>query len=154
MQFDIGINEGVIISGHNGYKPLEASIGIKDGKIAFIGEERIAEENAGELISAKDKIVMPGLYNCHCHGDMTLARGLGDDMTLLEQNRAFEASNWFRNFITDEDRLLSRKLTYAEAILSGCVFILENMYWGLGESVCKPDVGSRDQGRPGRRHPV
>lgn len=140
MQFDIGINEGIIISGHNGYKPLEASIGIKDGKIACIGRERITEENAKEVISAKDKIIMPGLYNCHCHGDMTLARGLGDDMTLLEQIEEFSESNWFCQFITDEDRILSRKLTYAEAILSGCVFILENMYWGLEERSVEPMV--------------
>lgn len=138
MQFDIGINEGIIISGHDNYKPLEASIGIKDGKIVWIGKEPIAKTNAKEILSAKDKIIMPGLYNCHCHGDMTLARGLGDDMTLLEQIEAFKASNWFYEFITEEDRLLSRKLTYAEAILSGCVFLLENMYWGLEERSLEP----------------
>ena len=140
MQFDVGINEGIIISGHNGYKPLEASIGIKDGKIACIGIERITKDNAKKVISAKDKIIMPGLYNCHCHGDMTLARGLGDDMTLLEQIEEFKTSNWFYKFISDEDRILSRKLTYAEAILSGCVFIVENMYWGLEERSIEPMV--------------
>ena len=75
---------------------------------------------------------MPGLVNGHCHGDMTLARGLGDDMTLLEQIETFRSHNWFYDFINDDDRYYARQLVYCEALLSGTTFICENMYWGLG----------------------
>ena len=75
---------------------------------------------------------MPGLVNCHCHGDMTLARGLGDDMTLGEQIQAFSSHNWFYEYISDDDRYYARQLAYCEALLSGVTFICENMYWSLG----------------------
>lgn len=130
--FDIGINDGIIISGHTGYKPFLGSIGIKDGRFAYIGEKRIDASEARELRSAANRIIMPGLYNCHCHGDMTMARGMGDNRTLQEQNDAFGSCRWFYDFVSDEDRYLSRQLTYGEALLSGTVFIVENMYWGMG----------------------
>jgi 5-methylthioadenosine/S-adenosylhomocysteine deaminase len=63
---------------------------------------------------------------------MTLARGLGDDMTLLEQIEAFRSHNWFYQFITDDDRYYARQLAYCEALLAGVTFICENMYWSLG----------------------
>ncbi len=63
---------------------------------------------------------------------MTLGKGLGDDLTLLEQNEAFGDSSWFYDYIDDDDRYYSRQLTYCEALLSGTTFIVENMYWGLG----------------------
>lgn len=131
--FDIALNDGIIISGHNGYKPLRGSVGIKDGRFAYIGEEKIEASEAREIRSADNRIIMPGLFNCHCHGDMTIARGMGDNRTLKEQNEAYGDSRWFFDYVSDEDRYLSRQLTYAEALLSGTVFIVENMYWGLGE---------------------
>jgi 5-methylthioadenosine/S-adenosylhomocysteine deaminase len=63
---------------------------------------------------------------------MTLARGLGDDMTLLEQIEAFRSHNWLYEYITDDDRYFARQLAYCEARLSGTTFICENMYWSLG----------------------
>jgi 5-methylthioadenosine/S-adenosylhomocysteine deaminase len=68
---------------------------------------------------------------------MTLAKGLGDGMTLGEQNKAFEDHNWFQAFITDEDRYYSRQLTYCEALLSGVTFLCENMYWSLDRDSVK-----------------
>jgi 5-methylthioadenosine/S-adenosylhomocysteine deaminase len=75
---------------------------------------------------------MPGLFNSHCHGDMTLGKGFGDGMTLGEQIEAFNDHNWFWKFINDEDRYYSRQLAYCEALLSGTTFLCENMYWSLG----------------------
>lgn len=132
MNFDIAINNGILLSGHNGYTPFVASMGIIGKKIVYLDNKEIENGQAKELINAKGKIVMPGLYNCHCHGDMTIARGMGDDLTLKEQIDTFTDSNWFYKFMNDDERYLSRVLTYVEALLSGTVFIVENMYWGLG----------------------
>jgi len=172
MKYDILIQNGILLSDENDFQPFRADIGVKDGRIALISEAavRSASDAAGcidaseytdafEYIDASDRIVMPGLFNLHCHGDMTLARGMGDDMTLAEQNAAFEKSSWLYRYISDADRYASRQLTYAEALLSGTTFILENMYWGLGTDSAKAmeemgiDGALAEDVRPDYMHP-
>lgn len=133
MSFDLAICNGIIVSSHNCYKPIIGSIGIRDGFIEAVGEKTIHQTETKEWIDATGSIVMPGLINGHCHGDMTLAKGLGDDLTLKEQNDLFNPINWFFDCMTSEDLFLSRQLTYIEALLSGTTFILENAFYGLGE---------------------
>lgn len=133
MAMDVAISGGILLSAENGYQPYIGSIGIECGRIVALKNGAIARSEARTWIDATGKIVLPGLVNAHCHGDMTLARGMGDGMTLLEQIRAFSKHNWFQAFIDDDDRYASRQLTYAEALLSGTTFLCENMFWSLGE---------------------
>ena len=132
MNFDILISNAIILSSHNNYEPFIGSVGVNGENITLVSSEQLKNANAIKHIDATDKILMSGLVNGHCHGDMTLGRGLGDDLTLFEQIEKFNDSNWLYNIITDEDRYYSRQLTYCEALLSGTTFISENMYWGLG----------------------
>ena len=133
MKYDIAINNAIILTRNNGYQPFMGSVGITNEQITYVGTEKIS---GSTVIDATDKILMPGLINGHCHGDMTMARGLGEGMTLWEQNKEFSSHNWFKSYITDEDRYYSRQLTYIEALLNGTTFICENMYWDLdGKSV-------------------
>lgn len=133
MKYDLGISNVIIVSGHNGYTPFYGSVGVVGERIELVTEETLDSASCETWIDGKGKILMPGLVNGHCHGDMTLARGLGDDLTLAEQNEAFADTGWFYSLISDEDRYYSRQLTYCEALLSGTTFIMENMYWGMGE---------------------
>lgn len=129
--FDTVIADGIIISGHNRYKPIIGSIGISNGRIAYAGPEKLTKTDGRFFISAQGKIVMPGLVNGHCHGDMGFARGGADNTTLLEQMRNFADNNWFYDDLSEMDRFYARQFTYAEAVLSGTTFLLENMYWCL-----------------------
>lgn len=133
MAFDIAISGGIILSAENGFEPFIGSVALEGKRIAKVVPGTMARTEASEWIDATGKIVMPGLVNAHCHGDMTIARGLGDGLTLLEQIEKFASSNWFYSFIDDDDRYCSRLLTYAEALLAGTTFLCENMYWSLGE---------------------
>ena len=138
--YDIGIDNVVIISKNFGWEPFRGSVRVSGGKIAEVCRAQNGSPNGApapkgecaEWIDGGGKILMPGLVNCHCHGDMTLARGLGDGMTLLEQIEAFRSHNWFYQFITDDDRYYARQLAYCESLLAGVTFICENMYWSLG----------------------
>lgn len=132
MRFDVGVSRAVIVSGANGWEPFLGSVGVREGRIVQVSRENIEKSACDLWVDGENRILMPGLVNAHCHGDMTLARGLGDGMTLWEQNQAFADTNWFYTLIDDEDRYASRQLTYCEALLSGTTFLLENMYWGLG----------------------
>ncbi len=133
MTFDLVVHNGIVVTPNNCYKPFFGSIGIRNGLIDYIGARPIASADARENIDATGKIVMPGLINGHCHAEMAFAKGLGDDLTLLEQNQVFKDTNWFHDLITEEDRYYSRILTYIEALLSGTTFLLDNTFWSLGK---------------------
>jgi 5-methylthioadenosine/S-adenosylhomocysteine deaminase len=132
MLYTLGINNVIIVSKNFNYVPFNGSVCVRDTLIAEVRHGTVSKEECAEWIDGNGKVLMPGLVNCHCHGDMTLARGLGDDMTLWEQNEAFRSHNWFYKYISDEDRFYARQLTYCEALLAGTTFICENMYWSLG----------------------
>lgn len=61
----------------------DAFIGIKDGKITYVGKEQPAEE-AKKVIDGAGMIAMPGLVNTHSHAAMSLMRGYADDYVLQE----------------------------------------------------------------------
>ena len=130
--YSLGIDNVIILSVNFGCEPFRGAVCVRDSLIAEVRAAPVARSECAEWIDGGGKILMPGLVNGHCHGDMTFARGLGDDMTLWEQNEAFRSHNWFQRFINDEDRYCARQLTYCEALLSGTTFICENMYWSLG----------------------
>jgi 5-methylthioadenosine/S-adenosylhomocysteine deaminase len=131
--YDLGIANVIIVSANYDYDPFTGSVAVKDGRITAVMRNSIGNAECAQWIDGGGKILMPGLFNGHCHGDMTLGKGLGDGMTLGEQNEAFSDHNWFQKFITDDDRYFSRQLTYCEALLSGTTFLCENMYWSLGK---------------------
>lgn len=130
--FETVIAGGVIISAHNRYKPLTGSIGISNGRIEYVGNKILTESDGHSFVDARGRIVMPGLVNGHCHGDMGFAKGGADGTTLEEQMVQFSSNHWFFNDLTDDDRYYARQHTYAEALLSGTTMLMENMYWSLG----------------------
>jgi 5-methylthioadenosine/S-adenosylhomocysteine deaminase len=130
--YTLGIDDIIIVSHNFGYEPFRGSVCVRDSLIAEVRRGPVSKDECVEWIDGRGKILMPGLVNCHCHGDMTLARGFGDGMTLLEQIKAFDSHNWFQKFINDDDRYYARQLAYCEALLAGTTFICENMYWSLG----------------------
>jgi len=130
--YPLAIDHVIILSKSSGYAPFWGSVCVQDGRIAEVRRGPVARTECVEWIDGGGKALMPGLVNCHCHGDMTLARGLGDDMTLLEQIKAFHSHNWFKAYINDDDRYYARQLSYCEALLAGVTFICENAYWSLG----------------------
>ena len=139
MKYSLGIENVIIVSPNFDWIPFKGSVYLQGETIAAIRRRKEGEhtdspaiDNCVQRIDGGAKILMPGLINGHCHGDMTLARGLGDDMTLAEQIQAFGSHNWFYRFLTDDDRYYARQLAYCEALLAGTTFICENMYWGLG----------------------
>ena len=132
MRFDLIVNNAIIVTMEPSCAPFRGWIGCKDGRIKSVCAGAPACTDAAEIIDAKNKILMPGLINGHCHGDMTVLRGAGDGLTLQEQNSVFEDSCWFGTDLTEDDLFISRQLTYLEAIASGTTFIMENMYWGIG----------------------
>ncbi len=94
--YDILFSNATIVCCDESMRVLKnTSLGVKDGKIAFIGEH--PEEGAVRIVDATGKVLMPGLINAHTHIPMTLMRGLSDDTDLQD---------WlFNHIFPTEDRL-------------------------------------------------
>ena len=115
------------------------SIGIKDGKISYIGTDSL---DAKEIYDATDKLISPGLINSHTHLGMSLLRGWAEGVNLqgfLERVWAAEGA------IMDEATCeLGTELGALEALLSGTTTTMD-MY-------LNPIATHRGAVRVGLRH--
>jgi len=70
--FDILIKNGIVINGKN-ESSYKADIGIKDKKIVFIGSANESYD-AGNIIDATEKVIMPGFIDTHSHSDLWIIK--------------------------------------------------------------------------------
>jgi len=62
----------------------EKYIGIKKGRIDYIGEAEPKGYEKADVIDARGKLAVPGFVNAHTHIAMTLLRSYADDMLLMD----------------------------------------------------------------------
>ncbi len=72
-------NIGIIDENLN-YRP-GCHVGVKDGRIDYIGEAAPVEDY-GEAYEGEGKLMLPGFYNAHSHNAMTLMRGYAENEVL------------------------------------------------------------------------
>jgi 5-methylthioadenosine/S-adenosylhomocysteine deaminase len=130
--FDYLIAGGILLTEENNYTPETVWIGIKAGMIEEISRLPVGQDSAYATIDAAGAVILPGFVNGHCHGDMACAMGMGDGLTLAEQNKTMAPFHFLKDILSDDDRIASRRLSYLCAIKSGTTFISENMFWSLG----------------------
>ncbi len=111
---------GVVLKDH--------AVGIRDGRIAFIGTRHDALKfNALQTRELPDVLLSPGLINAHGHAAMTLFRGMADDlplMTWLEQHIWPAEAKWVDEaFVRD-----GTDLAIAEQ-LKGGITCFSDMYF-------------------------
>ena len=106
------------------------NLGIEGRKITYIEPATVPAPTASRTIDGTNKVLMPGLYNCHTHAAMTLLRGYANDRTL---------EDWLFNHIFPAERKLTPKLTHtgtmlaiAEMISSGTIAFTD-MYFFMDE---------------------
>jgi 5-methylthioadenosine/S-adenosylhomocysteine deaminase len=100
-------------------------IGIKDSIVKSIKQN--IEEPAKETLQAKDKIVMSSFCNMHTHAAMSLLKGIGQDLTLMDwlQKVIWPLESKFvsKEFVKDGTLLAAAKM-----IRGGTTFFLD-MYF-------------------------
>jgi len=114
-------------------------VGIDGGRIAWIREAAAgpgraegaapppeARTVAARVIDGRGLHAFPGLRNAHTHAAMTLFRGYGDDLPLMEwlRTRIWPAEA----LLTEEDVYHGTRLAALEMIRSGTVWF-NDMYW-------------------------
>ena len=73
--YDWIIEGGSVLDG-SGREAVRCDLGLKDGRIAAIGNLEAAE---GRRLDAKGKTVTPGFLDIHRHGDLAMFRpGFGE----------------------------------------------------------------------------
>lgn len=125
------IKNGTLISMDEAKDKYEVKdILIEDTKIIKI-ENNILDD-ADKIIDAKNKIVMPGLINCHTHLGMSIFRATNDNLNL---------NDWLNNMIwpiednmTDEDIYYTTLLSCLEMIKTGTT-CSNDMYFGTKGSL-------------------
>jgi len=108
----------IIITGGTVVTMDPASRVVENGAIAIRRDRIVAVGNAAEIaaryrttrtISARGKVVMPGLINAHTHVPMVLFRGIADDLVLMEWLQKYifpaEAKNVDEQFVRWGTRL-------------------------------------------------
>ena len=113
---------------------------VENDKISYIGPDTDAPSCDSEK-DMKGAVLMPGIVNAHCHGPMTLLRGVGSGLALQE---------WLETAIFPvEDKLkpidieAGEKLAVMEMLASGTTYVSE-MYdfpWNSGKILS--DTGIR-----------
>ncbi len=95
----------------------------ENGRIAAIdGEPRAADS----VLEGRGMLAMPPLINSHTHSAMTLFRGNGDDLPLMEW---LETKVWpYEQGITEEEVYWGAKLACLEMVKNGIGFF-NDMYW-------------------------
>ena len=95
----------------------DACIQIKDTRIAYAGARAAAPEFAADTtIDGKGGIALPGLVNAHTHLPMTLVRGVGTDLPLMD---------WLHKIWPLEDKLtpelmrIGTQMSCIEALRTG-----------------------------------
>jgi 5-methylthioadenosine/S-adenosylhomocysteine deaminase len=120
---------------------------IENGRFEHVSRKAIKPAQVDCTIDGRHLVAIPGLINGHIHCDVTLARGLGDGLTLYQQDHEsfISETGWFHKQLDREARHLSRLLQYAEAVRGGTTFICDVPFWHYEDDLVSPfsEVGAR-----------
>ena len=108
--------------------------------ITEIGRNVVARPGE-QVLSGEGMAVLPGLVNAHCHAPMTLLRGYGDDLPLMEW---LETMIWPAEAKLDADDVYwGARLAAIEMLRSGTTHFFD-MYWhGSAVARAASDAGIR-----------
>jgi 5-methylthioadenosine/S-adenosylhomocysteine deaminase len=135
MKFEIGIYAETLLPMSGGKMSVENKrfLGIKGGKIAFVGSYKPAfKKQCKKFIDGTGMVALPGFVNGHTHLPMTLFRGLEDDVPfhvwLFERILPLEGQMVSKAFVKD-----GTELAALECIRFGVTTVNE-MYFYAGET--------------------
>ncbi len=94
----------------------ETSLYIEGDRITGIGD-RNAGFTADKVIDGTDKLVIPGLINCHTHSYMSFMRNVADDLSFMDW--LFGTIDPIEQQMTDEDTYWGANLAIIEMMKSG-----------------------------------
>jgi N-acyl-D-amino-acid deacylase len=73
LSFDLLIKNGTIVDGTGNVAPHQSDVGLRDQKIAAIGD--LGDATANDTLDASGLVVAPGFIDVHVHGEIALLGG-------------------------------------------------------------------------------
>lgn len=101
-------NGKVVIFENDDVVVKDVDLKIENGKIVKIDKKIEADENE-KVIDAKEKVVMPGMINTHCHSPMSIFRGTFEGVNLY---------TWLNEKIWPIEANLTEEQVYDASMLS------------------------------------
>lgn len=118
-------------------------IAIQDDTISAIGPlSELESTRAKTVVDGQGQLALPGLINAHCHGAMTLFRGLADDLELTQwlQEYIFPAE---AAHVHPEMVYWCTRLAAAEMIMSGTTTVADGYFLEHDAARAFADTGIR-----------
>lgn len=144
MTTDILItNASILVDPESSEQIDKGFVAVQDGRIYHVGSmDDLVTSSAHTVVDAGGCLVMPGLVNSHCHGAMTLFRGLADDLELMtwlnEHIFPAEAAH-----VNPEMVYWCSKLAAAEMLLSGTTLVADAYFYEADAARAFSDAGLR-----------
>jgi len=104
----------------------DGAVAIQGDRIVAIGKTKDLEPHhstARQVISARGKVVLPGLIDCHIHTSFQLARGLADEVST--QKFLFERMYPYEGLLDEEENYWSAKLCVLELLRNGITTFID-----------------------------
>lgn len=102
---------------------------------------RVNRAQFAQIIDATNRVVMPGLINCHAHVPMVIFRGLAEDVTI---------DRWFNEFIwplesnlQPDDVYWGMQLGAAEMLLGGVTTVADHYFYMDRGAAALDKIGMR-----------
>lgn len=108
------------------------AIAVRDGRIVAVGPAAAVPVDGARLVDARDRILMPGLINMHCHAGDSLFRGLVENLPLEPWLQSVWKAE--RTILDPATCRLGAELGIAELLLSGVTTVMD-MFWFPEETV-------------------
>ena len=121
--FELLLTHAYVITMDNDRRIIEdGAVGVKDGKISFVGDSKEAEAfEAKRTIDLKNHVLMPGFVDAHGHGGHSVFKSIVKDTSYWMP----VMTHTYKNYITDD-------FWYNEGRLSA----LERLHAGVTTGVC------------------
>jgi 5-methylthioadenosine/S-adenosylhomocysteine deaminase len=104
----------------------DGAAAIQGDRIVAIGKTKDLEpqySSARQVISARGKVLLPGLIDCHIHSSFHLARGLADECSA--QKFLFERMYPYEGLLDEEENYWSGKLCVLELLRNGVTTFID-----------------------------
>ena len=104
----------------------DGAVAIEGGRVVAVGKTRdleAAHGSARRVVSARGKVVLPGLIDCHIHTAFQLSRGLADEVSAAKF--LFERMYPYEGLLTEEDNYWSAKLCSLELLRNGVTTFID-----------------------------
>ncbi len=124
------LNANVVITMNKNFEILKPGYVVLDGdKIIEVGKGRKDSCQDGEVIEMRNKLLMPGLINCHAHTPMILTRGMCEGVSLFTMDGFLNTLRRFEHYADADLASLTVPCTLAEMIRTGTTCFADQYFY-------------------------